>query len=139
MTQILPDPADRNRPKVLYPQPFTGMALARHPQPYSNNHGAPASRFPSRTTTSTVTSPAGNVTPVTPGSTISRKPPVSATANGVRAAAASSATMPNGSYNDGTTATSAADIRAARSGSGRKPAKVTADDNRSPWARSRNA
>src|SRR6266700_7958455 len=33
MTQILPDPADRFRPKVLYPQPFTGMALALRPQP----------------------------------------------------------------------------------------------------------
>src|SRR6266571_2150886 len=33
MTQILPDPADRSRPKVLYPQPFTGMALALRPQP----------------------------------------------------------------------------------------------------------
>ena len=39
----------------------------------------------------------GKVTPVTPGSTISASPPVLATASGAPAAAASRATMPNGS------------------------------------------
>jgi acetyltransferase-like isoleucine patch superfamily enzyme len=71
-----------------------------------------------------------NRLPVTPGSTSSRRPPVSATATGVPASCASSATRPNGSYTDGTTTTSAAPSRPASSAWSRKPGQLISSATR---------